>query len=60
MEKSFRRYRLMSFVTGTTLLILFACLILQHVYPHDVWDHFPRYWYRSRRDLVPDLHGDVF
>jgi integral membrane protein len=43
MEKSFRRYRVMSFVTGTTLLILFVCLILQHLYPHAIWDHFPNF-----------------
>jgi len=41
MLKSFRRYRFMSLVTGTTLLILFACLIIQHVDSHHFWDTLP-------------------
>lgn len=31
MEAAFRRYRFMSFVTGTTLLILFATLALHYI-----------------------------
>ncbi|MFI5036279.1 MAG: DUF3817 domain-containing protein [Acidimicrobiales bacterium] len=38
MERAFRRYRLMSFVTGTTLLILAVFLIL-HTYDLTLWKH---------------------
>ena len=36
MDGAFRRYRLMSFVTGTTLLILFITLALQGL-DHSLW-----------------------
>ncbi len=37
MEQAFRRYRVMSFVTGTTLLILCAFLAL-HTWDLSLWD----------------------
>jgi len=36
MNPTFRRYRLMSFVTGTTLLVLFVTLSLQGI-DHSLW-----------------------
>ena len=36
MDKAFRRYRVMSFVTGTTLILLFAHLALKYV-DHSLW-----------------------
>lgn len=42
MEATFRRYRLMSFVTGTTLLILFATLLL-HTVDLALWKQI--YWF---------------
>jgi len=36
MDPTFRRYRLMSFVTGTTLLVLFVTLSLQGI-DHSLW-----------------------
>lgn len=38
MEKAFRRYRFMSFVTGTTLLTLFFFLFL-HSVDLNLWEH---------------------
>jgi len=38
METAFRRYRIMSFVTGTTLLTLFALLLL-HWVDLTLWKH---------------------
>lgn len=38
MDKAFGRYRIMSFVTGTTLLTLFAFLLL-HAVDLKLWDH---------------------
>ena len=38
MDVTFRRYRIMSFVTGTTLLTLFAFLLLHQV-DLSVWKH---------------------
>jgi integral membrane protein len=38
MEIAFRRYRIMSFVTGSTLLTLFATLLLHYVDP-TLWKH---------------------
>ena len=38
MEVAFRRYRIMSFVTGTTLLTLFAMLLL-HTVDLSAWKH---------------------
>jgi integral membrane protein len=38
MEATFRRYRTMSYVTGTTLLTLFATLLL-HSVDRALWDH---------------------
>jgi integral membrane protein len=41
-EATFRRYRAMSFVTGTTLLILFVTLFL-HTVDLALWKHM--YWF---------------
>jgi integral membrane protein len=38
MDVAFRRYRIMSFVTGTTLLTLFAFLLL-HAVDLSLWKH---------------------
>ncbi len=38
MEAAFRRYRMMSFVTGTTLIILVIFLIL-HTVDLSLWNH---------------------
>ncbi len=38
MDVAFRRYRIMSFVTGTTLLTLFAALLLHQV-DLSLWKH---------------------
>lgn len=38
MEATFRRYRAMSFITGTTLLILFVTLFL-HTVDRTLWQH---------------------
>ena len=38
MDPAFRRYRLMSFVTGTTLLTLFVTLLL-HAVDQSLWEH---------------------
>jgi integral membrane protein len=38
MEKAFQRYRLMSFVTGTTLIVLCAFLLL-HTVDLALWTH---------------------
>ena len=38
MDATFRRYRLMSFVTGTTLLLLFVTLFL-HAVDLSLWEH---------------------
>ena len=38
MEKAFERYRLMSFVTGTTLITLFLFLFL-HWIDLTLWNH---------------------
>ena len=38
MEDTFRRYRIMSFVTGTTLLTLFVALLLHQV-DLTLWKH---------------------
>ena len=37
MEAAFRRYRIMSFITGTTLLSLFVLLAVQHIVSAHVW-----------------------
>lgn len=42
MDATFRRYRLMSFVTGTTLLVLFATLLL-HTVDLALWKHL--FWF---------------
>jgi integral membrane protein len=42
MNPTFRRYRAMSFITGTTLLILFATLLL-HTVDLGAWKHI--YWF---------------
>lgn len=42
MDATFRRYRIMSFVTGTTLLVLFATLLL-HTVDLSAWKHI--YWF---------------
>ncbi len=42
MEPTFRRYRVMSFVTGTTLLILFVTLFL-HTVDLSLWKSM--YWF---------------
>ena len=38
MEIAFRRYRIMSFITGTTLLTLFVALLL-HTVDLSLWKH---------------------
>ena len=38
MEATFRRYRAMSFITGTTLLVLFVTLLL-HTVDLTLWHH---------------------
>jgi integral membrane protein len=42
MDATFARYRIMSFVTGTTLLVLFATLLL-HTVDATLWHHL--YWF---------------
>lgn len=42
MDATFRRYRLMSYVTGTTLLVLFATLLL-HTVDLSLWKSM--YWF---------------
>jgi len=41
-EATFRRYRAMSFITGTTLLILFVTLLL-HTVDLTLWKHI--FWF---------------
>ena len=53
MNATFRRYRVMSFVTGTTLLILFVTLFL-HVVDLTLWKHM--YWFVK---IVGVGHGVV-
>ncbi len=53
MEATFRRYRTMSFVTGTTLLILFATLAL-HTVDLTLWKHL--FWFV---EVVGVGHGVV-
>jgi len=53
MNPTFRRYRLMSFVTGTTLLILFATLLL-HSVDLTAWNHIK--WFV---EIVGVGHGVV-
>jgi len=40
MDAAFQRYRIMSFITGTTLLLLFVLLGLQHELSHHVWTSY--------------------
>jgi integral membrane protein len=42
MNATFRRYRAMSFITGTTLLVLFATLLL-HTVDLTLWKHM--FWF---------------
>jgi integral membrane protein len=53
MSPTFRRYRLMSFVTGTTLLVLFVTLSLQGI-DHSLWVHI-----KAFRVVVGIGHGVV-
>ncbi|HEY5110731.1 MAG TPA: DUF3817 domain-containing protein [Acidimicrobiales bacterium] len=53
MDGTFRRYRLMSFVTGTTLLVLFATLLL-HTVDLAAWKQMT--WFV---DIVGIGHGVV-
>jgi integral membrane protein len=53
MNATFRRYRLMSFVTGTTLLVLFATLLL-HTVDLTAWHHIS--WFV---EIVGVGHGIV-
>jgi integral membrane protein len=53
MDPTFRRYRIMSFVTGTTLLILFVTLSLQAI-DHTLWEQI-----RLFRVVVGIGHGVV-
>ncbi len=53
MADTFWRYRLMSFVTGTTLLILFATLSLQSL-DHALWQHLKIF-----REVLGVGHGVV-
>ena len=53
MAATFWRYRLMSFVTGTTLLILFVTLSLQFL-DHSLWLHLKIF-----REVLGIGHGVV-
>jgi integral membrane protein len=53
MQKAFGRYRIMSFVTGTTLLIL-CCTLILHTVDLKAWDHI--HWFV---DVVGIGHGVV-
>lgn len=53
MLKAFERYRIMSFITGTTLLILFVTLSLQAV-AHTFWQDI-----RIFREILGIGHGVV-
>ena len=53
MDAAVRRYRIMSFVTGTTLLSLFVTLALHHLAPH--------FWQSIKPLVVLDgvAHGTI-
>lgn len=53
MEAAFRRYRTMSFVTGTTLLTLFVTLLL-HTVDYTFWKHIKLFV-----DVVGIGHGII-
>ena len=53
MDPVFKRYRIMSFVTGTTLLILFVTLSLQAI-DHTLWEQI-----RVFRVVVGLGHGVI-
>lgn len=53
MDATFRRYRTMSFVTGTTLLTLFVTLLL-HTVDLSLWKHL--FWFV---EIVGVVHGIV-
>jgi len=59
MEVAFRRYRIMSFITGTTLLTLYVMLLL-HTFDLALWKHLKilveRRWLGARHRDVPALH----
>ena len=53
MDRAFMRYRLMSFITGTTLLVLFVTLLL-HTVDLSLWEHMK--WFV---EIVGVGHGVV-